>query len=119
MYGEGQGIQGGGAVFRGGPFAVANSAVITRYVIQRQYVYEAGHGVYEENFDIQGNTDFGAAVNAIHRVSIIGTVPFDNTVDAYLEIYLGNNFAGSNDQAFVHTAQAYIQAPLNLNRFPQ
>lgn len=120
ILGEAQSIQGLGNIARGGPQPIANSANPTRYVIQRQYQLQAGGIVDENNWDIQGNTGIGAAANATHRIAISGFItPFDQTQDAYLKLLIGNTFAGSTDTMFVHTAQAYIQAPYDLNRLPR
>lgn len=120
ILGEAQNIQGAGNVARGGPQPIANSAVNTRYVIQRQYQLEFGGNVYEQNWDIQGNTGIGAAANIDHRIAINGGfAPFVNTVDAYLQLLIGNTFAASTDTMDVHTAQAFIQSPYDLNRLPR
>jgi hypothetical protein len=113
-------LQSIGMAVRNGPTPIANSIVTTRYVIQRQYQWELGGLVYEENTNIQGNTTMAGAANTDHRfVPYLPTTAFDNTQDAYLEFAVANTFAGSTDTISCHTAQAFIQAPLNLNRFPQ
>jgi hypothetical protein len=117
---EAQNLQGIGPAQRGAPAPIANSVLDTRYVIQRQYQLEAGGLVYEENWDIQGNTTMAAAANVDHRVTAYNPVAgYDRTLDAYLDILLANTFAGSTDRAVCHTAQAFIQAPLDIKRFPQ
>ena len=120
QYAEAYQIQVSANTLRSPIQAVPNNVNPTQYVIQRQFQWEDTFGnVYEENWDVQGNTTISAVTGSDHRVQINGTVPYDNTIDSYLEFLLGCSFAGSNDTCQVVSAQAFIQAPLNLNRFPQ
>lgn len=120
QYAEGYQLQLSANTIRGAVQPVANNVNPTRYVIQRQFQFEnTFNDVYEENWDIEGNVQISAATGVEHRLLVNGTVPLDNTIDANLDFLLGCGFAGSNDTCQVISAQAYIQAPLNLNRFPQ
>lgn len=119
-YNEGYNLQGLGYMPRSANEPIANGSTYTRYIIQRQFMLHEGFEVWEENWNTVGITTLNQAQGIDHRLQVTtGLATYDPTSDGYLEFLLSDTNAGGNDHVRVRDAQAFIQAPLNLNRFPR
>lgn len=120
QYFEGYDLQGLGFAPRLPVQNIAATSLQTRYFINREFIYEIGGDVYEQNVQFFGTGGLNAAQGIDHRAIVNNLVGiFDPTVDAHLLFQLYNTDPTTADVCIVHTAYAFIESPLDLRRLPR
>lgn len=119
-YIEGYNMSGIGPVQRGPVSLIAAGSLHTEYQIARDFILDEALQAFESNFDTVGVATLAQVQGQFHFIRVTNVVGlFDPTVDNVLSLTVYNTDPTTADTISVGTAQAYIQAPLNLNRLPQ
>lgn len=120
QYFEGYMVQGFSNVLRGAGSNVAAASTDTQYLISRAFITDTVVQPHETNWDTLGVGTIGQEQGVDHFLRLVPPAgAFDNTIQNILSLTIYNNDPTTNDLAQCSAAQAYIQAPLDLNRFPQ
>jgi hypothetical protein len=120
VYKEGYTMSTFGNVQRGANQNITATSLSTLYQIERDFILDTVSQPHECNFDTVGIASYANVQGGNHFLDLLPPFSTFNPSLAYmLSFTIWNTDPTTADTATIGSAQAYIQAPLNLNRLPQ
>jgi hypothetical protein len=119
-YSESLHIPGVGTAARLAPNLIATVPSGYKILAERDFYYDGSVIVEFNVFPVGVPNSLSYSDYMDHKIVVPNTIaPFDPTVDNYLEFQMATSWVGSTDQILIQSGQAWIQAPLSINRLPR